>query len=273
MKKLFLSSLLVLATASANAGVISVQSSFSDVSDWQLNGTAAQNGNRLALTSTTWQSGTAFLTDAVNLSNDVSFSAFFQFEITNPTGTFDRGTDTLQGADGIAFVVQTNSNDVGSSGGGIGYAGVQNSVIVEFDTWNNGASDNNSGNHVGINLNGSTSSVALAPEADPFNVGGIWSAWIDYDGVNDLLEVRWSDTGTRSALAGLSYNVDLTGVLNNTNAFFGFTSGTGTAGGLHEILAYEFRDDFSPVVQEASAPATLGMLLLGGLALMRQRCK
>ena len=38
------------------------------------------------------------------------------------------------GADGIAFVIQPISNDEGSLGGGIGYAGISPSIAIEFDT-------------------------------------------------------------------------------------------------------------------------------------------
>lgn len=269
MKKIITAVALLTACSTASAGIISAQTDFSDVSAWQLNGTAAQSGNRLALTTTTSQSGTAFLQQGINLNNDVSFSAFFTFEISNPSGSVDN--DGQVGADGLAFVVQTNSNNVGTSGGGIGYQGIQNSVTVEFDTWDNGSWDDNNGNHVGINIGGNIDSVVQQAESTLFNTGGIWSVWVDYNGVTDLLEVFWSDTGTRSQTAGLSYTVDLTSELGGAPAFFGFTSGTGSAGGLHEILSYEFRDDFSPVV-ETNAPATLGMLAaISGLFFARRR--
>lgn len=51
-----------------------------------------------------------------------------------PRVSRDRPCDGLGcGADGLVFVVQTNSNKVGG-GGGIGYQGIPNSVGVELDT-------------------------------------------------------------------------------------------------------------------------------------------
>ena len=113
-------------------------------------------------------------------------------------------------------------------------------------------------------------SSASIVEPNHFNTGGVWSAWIDYNGVSDLLEVRYSKTGTRSAASQLSYNVDLTAILASTNAYFGFTSGTGAAGNLHEILSYEFRDDFEPIT-DVNEPATMGLFLIGCLALIRRK--
>ena len=47
------------------------------------------------------------------------------------------GSRPNDGADGIAFVIQPLASDLGGTGGGIGYQGIDPSVAVEFDTWNN----------------------------------------------------------------------------------------------------------------------------------------
>ena len=275
MIKLVLPSILLLGSVSANAALISSQNSFADVSNWKLNGSTLHDSvnNRLQLTQTTSQGGSAFLTDSVSLNSNYSFSAYFQFEISNPSGASDNGSggDGAQGADGLVFVVQTNSSNVGGVGGGIGYQGISNSVGIEFDTWYNVGNDND-GNHVGINTNGSVNSIVRMNESDLFNTGGIWSAWVDYNGSDDLLEVRWSDIDDRNSASVLSTSVDLAAVLNSTDAYFGFTSGTGAAGGLHEILGYEFRDDFSPVdAVETNAPGSVALLALGVMGMLRLR--
>lgn len=273
MKQLTAAVALVLASVGANAITISY-SDFSDLSDFQLNGSAANipnpalPGNVLRLTNERSQSGSAFLSDSVLLNDQASFSARFDFRITKPIGSFDNDG---WGADGLAFVVQTVSNSVGGAGGGIGYRYIPDSVGVEFDTWNNGVWDDFDGNHVGINLEGDVDSVVQASVAPRLNNGGIWTAWIDYDGLNDLLEVRVSDIGVRSNLALLSYNVDLVSVLGSPNAFIGFTSGTGSAGGHHDILNFDFRSEFNPIV--VSEPATVALLGLGLLGVFYRRRK
>lgn len=271
MKQLTAAVTLALASASANAVIISFND-FSDLSAFQLNGSAAGitnpvvPGNALRLTNGFSQSGSAFLSDSITLNDQASFSARFDFRITRPTGSFDGDG---WGADGLAFVVQTVSNSVGGAGGGIGYRYIPNSMGVEFDTWNNGIWDDNDGNHVGINLEGDVDSVVQASVAPRLNNGGVWTAWVDYDGVNDLLEVRLSDVGVRSNLALLSYNVDLTSILGSPNAFIGFTSGTGSAGGDHDILNFDFRNDFNPI--GVSEPGTFALLGLGFLGLLYGR--
>lgn len=215
-----------------------------EIAEFQLNGVTASlspNGDAvLRLTSSTGQSGSAFLTDSVSLANDKSFSTAFQFSISDPI---------WGGADGLVFVLQTNNNTAGGGGGGIGYAGIPNSVGVEFDNWHNGDVGDINDNHVGIDLEGSVASVVQASVSGlgQLENGQAWYAWVDYDGLTDLLEVRLSTTNVRPAAALLSYTVDLVDVLGTDDAYIGFTSGTGGAGAKHDILGWEFRNDFDPV--------------------------
>ena len=218
---------------------------FADLSAWTLNGVTGvipnpvMSGGRpvLRLTDNLSQSGTAFLSDTVSLSGDASFSASFSFQISNASGI---GDGDGPGADGIAFVLQTVSDTAGGLGGGIGYEGIAPSLGVEFDTYNNGARDQNDGNHAGIDLNGNVTSIALAPVSPRFNDGGIWHAWVDFDGPTQLLEVRVSTDPLRPPAPLLQEVVDLVSVLGGTEAYVGFTSGTGAGGGWHDILSFYF---------------------------------
>lgn len=223
---------------------------FCSTSAFTLNGTTASlNPNAqcvLRLTNSTGQSGSAFLTSTFSLASDASFSTFFSFQILNPVGI---GDSDGAGADGIVFTVQTVSNTAGGGGGGIGYAGISPSVGVELDTYNNGTSDQNSGNHIGIDVNGSTTSVVLTPISGRFNDGAVWFAWVDYNGVTDVLEARVSNTAARPASPSVSTSVNLPVILGTTNAFVGFTSGTGAGGGTHEILSWNLVGAFAPVGQ------------------------
>ncbi|PCK00752.1 MAG: PEP-CTERM sorting domain-containing protein [Alteromonadaceae bacterium] len=273
MNKLLTAALLSVVSASVSATTITY-TDFSDLSNIQLNGATAginpTGDNSLRLTNSLSQSGSAFLKDSISLDNQASFSAAFDFRITNPQGISDSDG---QGADGIVFTVQSVSNTAGGSGGGIGYQGLTKSVGVEFDTWDNGSWDENDGNHVGINIDGNINSVVQASVAPRMNNGAVWSAWVDYNGVTDLLEVRISDNGIRSADAYISYIVDLENVIDSSDVFIGFTSGTGAAGGYHDILNFEFHDDYNPI--DVPAPGTLALFGLGltGLGFSRRKNK
>ena len=224
---------------------------FQNLAGFSLNGAVSDirgstgNISALRLTNNLNQSSSAFLKERFKIAQNASFSTYFQFRITEPMGWTDG--DNIQGADGIAFVIQTQAASIGGSGGGIGYAGINKSLAIEFDTWNNGSSDRNNGNHIGININGDTNSVTLQELPTPFNNGNVWHCWIDFDGVKKLLEVRISDQASRPAKALLTHSLQLLPILQQPDVFIGFSSGTGSAGNVHDILAWQFRGDFSPI--------------------------
>ena len=107
-----------------------------------LNGNAQiQPGNIFQLTQATGnQSGSVWNNIQINLNNP------FHFNIDVFLGCNNGG------ADGIAFVLQPISTSIGSSGGGLGYAGINPSFAVEFDTWQN--SSDPSYDHIAIQKNG-----------------------------------------------------------------------------------------------------------------------
>ncbi len=260
--------ILALSSASVMASPMVIEfNDFSSVAGLQLNGSAKQAGNSLRLTDALVQGGSAFLTNSIALDNGAAFSSYFSFAMTNPMGIGDADG---AGADGIMFVVQTNANNVGGGGGGIGYVGINNSVGIEFDTYNNAGDDQNSGNHVGINLNGSVASVALAHENTPFNNGALWHSWVDYNSVTKKLEVRYNNVAQRPVSASLSYTVDLASVLKSNNAFVGFTSGTGAGGNFHDIKSWTFVNDYQPV-NGVSAPATFALFGVAAALVLRRR--
>ena len=123
------------------------------------------------------------------------------------------------------------------------------SVGVEFDNWNNGSCDGNNDNHAGIDIAGNTCSVVRADTLPAvLDSGSIFHAWVDYNGSTDTLEVRLALNDTRPIAALMSYNVDLVSVLGTTDAFVGFTSGTGAATADHDIRRWVFNSTYNPVV-------------------------
>ncbi len=205
---------------------------------FQLNGNAVLSGSRLQLTQpVTWSNGSAWWQDLVSLLDNRSFSAYFSFEISEP------GND---GADGMVFVIQTQSNAAGGAGGGIGYQDISPSLGIEFDTWYNNALSDPSGNHIGLDIDGSlVSLVTASPPDDASLESGIWHVWVDYDGLSDALEVRMNTSNSRPTTATLTSSIDLEAVFG-PDVYVGFTSATGTAWAYHEILSFYFNNDYIP---------------------------
>lgn len=228
---------------------------FSDLSSMVLSGSTASivnpvsfgGQNVLRLTNALSQAGGAFLADPIPLVDGsgfrASFSTAFQFQMTTPMGC---GEADAPGADGLVFVVQTASNQYGGVGGGLGYDGISKSIGIEFDTWYNGGVDPN-GNHVGINQNGSVASVATANVTPAMNNGQVWHAWVDYDGATQTLEVRLSQSAARPAAPLLTRVMDLPAILEQPDAYVGFTAGTGCGGNYHDIRGWTFTNTYNPI--------------------------
>ena len=246
--------------ASAGAQQTVTFPDFCNTSSFTLNGNAAAyNPNAqcvLRLTQGLGQGSSAFLTNTFSLASNASFSTFFRFQMLNPVGI---GDSDGAGADGIVFAIQTVSNTAGGGGGGIGFQGISPSVGVEFDTFNNGAQDQNDPNHIGIDTNGNMTSIALTHITPRFNDGGIWFGWVDYDGVAKRLEGRVNKTGVRPASPDVSATVDLPAILDTNNVFVGFTSGCGAGGNTHEIIDWQLVGTFQPIGGVSTPTPTPGV--------------
>ncbi|GBG10029.1 hypothetical protein PAT3040_04725 [Paenibacillus agaridevorans] len=184
--------------------------------------------------------------ERVSLKNNRSFSSYFTFELSGGGGV------SPGWADGIVFTVQTFSNAAGAAGGGMGYQGIQQSVGIEFDTWNNGTGlGDPSSNHIGINYNGvlGGSNVQSLSTSTLDMKSGTIHAWVDYDGLNKKIEVRVNkNSDTRPTAANLTQtNVNLTSILNSSDVYVGFTAATGGAYQNHDITKWYFTNDFAPI--------------------------
>ena len=180
-----------------------------------------------------WQSGCVVSTAPVSTSG---FSSCFTFRFTDCGGLNG-------GADGIVFVISSNNLPVlGSAGGSMGYAGITNSVGVEFDIFNNGTLDNDANDsHVGINVNGNFNSLPgetnVAPVTPNMKNGDLWFAWVDYDG--NKIEARVNNTGIRPDAPTVSRTLDLAVTIHSQQAYIGFTAATGQGWANHDIISWQ----------------------------------
>jgi hypothetical protein len=188
-----------------------------NVGAFKFNGSATQSGSAIVLTpAQSNKCGSAWWTDKVTLTNQRSFSAYFSFTISS----IGNG-----GADGIVFALQTQTNGPDASGGGMGYKGITPSVGIEFDTYQNSDINDINGNHVGIDVNGSISSVSQVDAGLNLKNSGVTHyAWVDYNGPSADLEVRLSDSTTRPNNALLSSTINLASYFGQ-DVYVGFSAG------------------------------------------------
>jgi hypothetical protein len=230
--------------------------------------TAPTGGGDLRLTPAAGGVGGAgYSTTAISLGAGATFSTSFQFRMSQAGG--------INPADGFTFVVSKATSGLGGLGGGLGYVGVGNSVAIEFDTFDNGE---NSSNHVALDTNGSLASLV---QVNPYGVancslanygaagclsnGKVWSAFINYDGTTQKLNVSVQESG--SALINLitNYTLDIAATLGTNDAFVGFTAATGAGYQNHDILNWQLANDTS-ITGRVPEPADLALLSLAGVA-------
>ncbi len=221
--------------------------------------TEVETGCGLRLTeSEEMQAVSVYLKKPLRLADDASFRSRFSFRIHDAGGTED---EDGPGADGFVFVLQSaGDRALGAGGGFLGYGGILSNVGIEFDTYSNHGQhrgdtfiNDSDGNHVGINVDGFPESLETAVVPTRLNNGEVWWAWIDYDGQNNELSVRLSETQERPNDALLSAEIDLPDVLGGTAAWVGFTAATGGGYQKQDILSWQFRSGGQSVAGEATS--------------------
>lgn len=137
--------------------------------------------------------------------------------------------DSDGGADGICMVFAPNQG-CGDSGFGIGANGIANAVIIEFDTWNNGAGCGDIPNdHCSIDINGDV----CTPIFGPADLGNI------EDGQPHTIRFVWDGSGAFQVFFDgnviLSGSYDFSGVFGGGDVYFGYTASTGGAVNEHIV--------------------------------------
>ena len=290
---------LVLCAAASQATTVTYND-FSSTAGLTLTGSAGTaitgDGTVLRLTSASGsEAGAAYSTTPITLGSGDTFSTQFQFRFTDAGGASP--------ADGITFVLAASPSGLGGSGVGIGYQGVNHSIAIEFDTYDNGnagslgffAQEPDSSNHVAIDTNG------VLTDTNPINVygngscgfsngtppqnpntadgcmsnGHLWTANISYDG--SKLSATLLDPAEGSTFTVYSnYAIDIGSLLGTNTAYFGFTGSTGAGWENEDIknLALSNTAQLNGGGSDVPEPATLlifGAGLIGAGRLRKRK--
>ena len=178
-----------------------------------------------------WQAGGVWYDNPIDFAND--FTIYYKNNF---------GTKDTDGADGMALVFKmTSSAVIGASGAGIGYEGIANSLVVEFDTYQNtGVYSDPWHDHIAILENG------IAHHSSGSNLAGPvqpTSTLTDMeDGVDHNVKIVWTAaTQTFEVFFDCELRLTLTQDIKNTifggdsSVFFGFVGSTGGLSNLHQV--------------------------------------
>jgi hypothetical protein len=197
------------------------------LSDFKINGTTTITSNEATLTRAIGsQGGSIWSNQKIDLSQDFTISTELNF-----------GTNDGSGADGIAFVLQPLSSDLGGSGGGLGYQGISPSLGVEFDTWFNSGVDPLTEDHIAIIKNGRTDNITAHSEfipaiALPNIEDGLWhNAVFEWNANTKKLKLTFDN------IVRFDTSIDIVNSIFSGNpiVYWGFTAATGAAVNIQKV--------------------------------------
>ena len=202
-----------------------------------LTGNFILNGNATQPIPSTYQ-----LTQAINAQFGAAWNSV-TLDLTQPF-TFDVDLffgNNDAGADGMAFLLQQVSTNVGGSGGNLGYFGISPSFCVEFDTYQNGAINSDPWyDHIAVQKNGnlvhSSPNCLVYPTGfPPGNINiedGLWhNVVFSWDPNTYNFKVVFDG----STLVNYTDNIVSNIFGNNPNVYWGFTAATGGLNNLHQF--------------------------------------
>lgn len=198
-----------------------------------LNGSAAVVDGVLRLTSATRNAvGSAYFSAPLALDSSTSLHARFAVRIG--------GGDGVDGADGLAFVLQSSEQGaaaIGLDGGGLGFQNVAPSAAIELDTYPN-VPDPVSAPHVALMQNGDINGGLLGFGEPPFvmNDGVKRQCWVDYDASLQTLSVYLSEQGEKPSAPLFTQTSFSLLALLGPSIYAGFSASAGERFNDHDVV-------------------------------------
>ena len=195
-------------------------------SSLSLNNGSTVTGGVLQLTDGgTGEMRSAWSTTMVPISG---FTTDFTFQILNAV------------ADGMTFTIQNDPKGMwalGSGGSGLGYQGIQNSVALKFDIYNDAGEGTDS---IGVYTDGAAPTMPatdLSSSGVTLLSGDLIHAHLMYSGTT--LTVTLTDTKTGASVAN-QFTVNIPSIVGSTTAYVGFTGSTGAFTAVQQVASWSY---------------------------------
>ncbi len=239
-------------------------------------GSSVQSTPGIQLTSTaTYQAGAVWARDRVSVAEGFDISFSFRIANGNDNDQIDGGP---QGADGITLVIQNeNATALGKPGDGIGYNEIPHGIAIEFDSYLNAAFTDPSGSHIAVQVGDGT---ILRPWHIPpylkgitttgfppfVSDGSVYNARVTLEGTTLRVYCSKDSTNTTPALVVEGINIrEILRLRADGAAWLGFTSSTGFATEIHELLSLQVsgcRSLVSSVAGDVNTPVISSPVIL-----------
>jgi hypothetical protein len=189
-----------------------------------LNGSADLDDSRLQLTNgATNEAASAWYYQPQNIQ---AFTTSFNFQLSNPAG------------EGITFAIQGDGTSaLGSTGSGLGYQGIANSIAIKFDLDNAAGEGPDS---IGLYTDGASPTVPaidLSTTGINLHSDDPMIVQLAYNGT--ILSFTITDMVT-SAAYSTSWTVNIPSIVGANTAYLGFTGGSGSLSASQKILTWVY---------------------------------
>jgi hypothetical protein len=225
---------LVMASVGLGAGVN--YPNFSSVAGLSINGDSAKAGDELRLTEEQAEQVGSVFTKHALINPAKSFKSKFKARIT--------ATDPLNAGDGMAFLLQPGPKDAigpGVGGEDLGYAGIDPSLAIELDIYQNFDHGDPNANHIAVHLNGN-SSAAEETATPVFDlIGGTTTVWVEYTASKEKLKVFAARGNNKPSNPLIVYNKRLASLFPGADVRAGFTAATGSNSAEQSVLSWSLK--------------------------------
>jgi uncharacterized repeat protein (TIGR02543 family) len=199
----------------------------------------------IVFTDNTSQASALFL-DKKIAGSESGFSTYFVMDVYK--------TNSSKPADGFVFLLAGATNELGSTGGGLGYSGILKSIGIEFDFWDNGSEPpvhttifTNGAHSAGLNENGAIIDNQFENVWNGKTLDQIvrsYNIWIDYNKTSQEVYLRVSFDGDRPETVTKTFNNISIDNTAGSSYFAGFTAATGGASAKFALSKWYFSTNY-----------------------------